>query len=134
MKRSEIYKEIKEAIGIVPTMFELIPDSSLELEWKLFKAVQMEDGPIPNKYRELIGIGIAASTKCRYCALFHSEMAKLFGATDAEIENAVHFAKASAGWSTYINGMQVDYDKFKAELAVATKYLRSKGATAKKAA
>ena len=43
-------------------------------------------------------------------------MAKLFGATDKEIEEAVHYAKSSAGWSAYLNGMQVDYEQFKNEL------------------
>jgi AhpD family alkylhydroperoxidase len=54
-----------------------IPDPSLELEWQLFKRVQLEEGPIPNKYRELIGVAISAITKCRYCATFHTEIANL---------------------------------------------------------
>jgi hypothetical protein len=60
MTRQEIYHEIEDMFGIVPSMFRLIPDSSLELEWKLFKRVQFDPGPIPNKHRELIGIAIAA--------------------------------------------------------------------------
>ena len=31
----------------------------------------------------------------------------------AEIQEAVHFAKSSSGWSTYVNGMQIDYDQFR---------------------
>ena len=98
--------------GLVPSFLKMIPDSSLELEWKLFQRVQFDEGPIPNKYRELIGLAIAAVTKCRYCSLFHTEVAKLNGATDAKIEDTVHFAKSSAGWSTYLNGMQMDYEQF----------------------
>ncbi|MEK7400153.1 MAG: carboxymuconolactone decarboxylase family protein [Candidatus Poribacteria bacterium] len=129
MNREEIYKDIEETFGLVPSFFKMVPDSSLELEWKLFKRVQLEDGPIPNKYRELIGLGIAATTKCRYCTLFHTEAARLNGATDAEIEDAVHFAKASAGWSAYINGLQMDYDEFKDEMKRIGEYLRSKQKT-----
>ena len=124
MKRAQVYAEIKEMMGVVPTMFKHIPDSSLEMEWKFFKRVQFEEGPIPNKYRELIGVAIAAVTKCCYCAFSHTEIAKLNGATKAEIEDAVHFAKSSAGWSTYINGLQVDYNKFKAEVLTACKYVK----------
>ena len=80
-----------------PSFFKLVPDSSLRLEWDLFKRVQFEEGPIPNKYRELIGVAISAVTKRRYCAVYHTEVAKLNGATDAEIEDAVHYAKSSAG-------------------------------------
>jgi AhpD family alkylhydroperoxidase len=126
MDRESIYLEIKEMFGIVPSFFELVPDSTLELEWQLMKKVQFDDGPIPNKYRELIGIAISGITKCRYCALFHTEIAKLNGATDAEIEDAVHYAKSSAGWSTYLNGMQVDYETFKEEVKTACNYVRSK--------
>ncbi len=126
MNREEVYKEMTEMLGLVPTMFKTLPDSSLELEWNLFKKVQIEEGAIPGKYRELIGVAIAAISKCRYCSLFHTEMAKLNGATDSEIEDAVHIAKSSAGWSTYINGLQLDYEQFKDELHQVTEYVRSK--------
>jgi AhpD family alkylhydroperoxidase len=126
MNREQIYKEMKEAFGLVPSFFKLVPDVTLEHEWGLFKAIQMEETAIPNKYKELIGVGISAALRCRYCSLFHTEMAKLNGATDAEIEEAVHYAKSSAGWSTYLNGMQVDYDQFKKEIHRACKYVREK--------
>jgi len=124
MTRNQVYSEIKEMFGMVPTFIKSIPDSSLEMEWNLIKTVQLDEGPIPNKYRELIGLGIAAATKCRYCAVFHTEIARLFGATDEEIENAVHFAKSTAGWSAYVNGMQFDFDQFRKEVAQMTDYVR----------
>ncbi|MFI8275623.1 hypothetical protein ACIGBH_12055 [Streptomyces sp. NPDC085929] len=62
-----------------------------------------------------------------HCSLFHAEAAKLFGATDEEIQEAVHYAKASLGWSAYINGMQEDYDQFASELGQVVEYVRSKG-------
>jgi AhpD family alkylhydroperoxidase len=121
--REQIYTEIKETIGLVPSFLKTIPDATLENEWELFKKIQIEAGAIPNKYRELIGLGLSAVSKCRYCTLFHTEMAKLFGATDKEIEEAVHYAKSSAGWSAYLNGMQVDYEQFKDELKRAGEYV-----------
>ncbi len=93
MTRKEVFKEIEQTLGIVPSFFKLVPDRSLEIEWKLFKTLQLEESPIPNKYRELIGVAISAVTKCKYCSFFHTEVAKLFGASDAEIEDAVHYAK-----------------------------------------
>ncbi len=128
MNRKQIYKEIESTLGLVPGFFKVVPDSSLELEWQLMKRVQMEPGPIPNKYRDLIGLAIAAAIKCRYCTFFHTEMAKLSGATDAEIEDAVHVAKSVMGWSTYTNGMQIDYDQFKAEVLKASEYIRTQAA------
>ena len=130
MSRQEVYSEIKQMFGIVPTFFKSIPDSSLDMEWQLMKQVQFVEGPIPNKYRELIGVGIAATTKCRYCVLFHTEAAKLNGATDEEIADAVQYAKSSAGWSAWLNGLQFDYDQFKAEMKQVVDYI-SKQSVAK---
>ncbi|MFN7940968.1 MAG: carboxymuconolactone decarboxylase family protein [Thermoanaerobaculia bacterium] len=123
--RAAVYREIEGMFGLVPTMFKLVPDDELELEWRLFKKVQFDAGPIPNKYRELIGLGLSAIAKCQYCVAYHTEVARLFGATDAEIESAVHYAKSSAGWSAYLNGMQIDLAQFKAEVRSAVAYARA---------
>jgi alkylhydroperoxidase/carboxymuconolactone decarboxylase family protein YurZ len=77
MNRHEVYKDIEEMFGFVPTFLKAVPDSSLELEWKLMKRAQFEEGPVPNKYRELIGLAVSAVTRCRFCTLFHTEVAKL---------------------------------------------------------
>lgn len=126
MTRQEVYEDMKETLGLVPTFFKSLPDASIELEWKLFKKVQMEEGAVPNKFRELVGLGIAAATRCRYCTLYHTEIAKVCGATDAEIEDAIHFGKSSMGWSEYINGLQLDYDQFKREVQEAARFVKSK--------
>lgn len=125
MTKEQVYHEIDQTFGLVPGMFKALPESTLELEWNLFKKVQLEEGPIPNKYRELIGVAIAAISKCRYCSYFHTELAKLNGATNEEIEDAIHFAKSSAGWSTYVNGLQMDYEEFKKEVDMACEHVRS---------
>lgn len=127
-KREEIHEEIEEMFGLVPTFFRKVPDSSLELEWNLFKRVQLDEGPVPNKYRELIGVAVSAVTRCRYCAFYHTEVAKLNGATDEEIEDAVHFAKSQVGWSTYINGLQVDFEEFKKEVLQVCEHVRKMAA------
>jgi len=121
--RSEVEQEIKETIGLVPGFFDRIPDEYLDVEWEVFKRLQLGETLIPNKYKELMGIALHSETKCRYCTLFHTEAAKLFGATDEEIQEAVHYAKMSLGWSAYLNGMQTDYDQFAAELQQVGEYL-----------
>lgn len=63
MNRDEVYREIEDMFGLVPSFFKEIPHASLELEWKLFRQIQFDEGAIPNKYRELIGLGISAVTK-----------------------------------------------------------------------
>lgn len=89
----------------------------------------MKSGPIPNKYRELIGIAVSAATKCEYCAYFHTEMAKLNGATEEEITDALHYTKSSTGWSSYINGSQIDIDQFRKEVKAIAKHIREQSAS-----
>jgi AhpD family alkylhydroperoxidase len=124
MTKEQVYEDIERTLGLVPSFIKLVPEATLELEWRLFKRLQLDDGAVPCKYRELIGLGVAAVTRCRYCSLYHTEVGRLFGATEAEIEEAVHFAKSSAGWSTYINGMQLDYEQFRRELADIIRHVR----------
>jgi len=127
VNRAAVEADIKETLGLVPHFFSAIPDQLLAPEWEIFKRIELGQTLIPNKYKELIGVGLHAETKCHYCTLFHTEAAKLFGATDEEIQEAVHYAKTSLGWSAYINGMREDYDRFAAELAQIGEYLQSKG-------
>ena len=129
--RADIYAEMQATLGLVPTFMKSIPDSTLGLEWELMKRVQMALGPIPNKYRELIGVAVAAATKCEYCVYFHTEFARLNGATDAEIEDALHYAKSTTGWSTYINGSQADIETFKGEVRAIVKFVKEQEANKK---
>jgi AhpD family alkylhydroperoxidase len=114
--RAEVEQDIEETLGLVPGFFDAIPDDAIEHEWTLFKRFELGDTLIPNKYKQLLAVAVHAETKCRYCSLFHTELAKLFGATDAEIQEAVHFAKHTVGWSVYLNGIRYDYDRFEREL------------------
>lgn len=51
----------------------------------LDKIVGREDGAIPKKYRELIGLAVACTTQCPYCIEVHAIGAKKAGASREEI-------------------------------------------------
>lgn len=114
--RREVENEIRDTLGLVPGFMSRVPDQVFDQEWTLFKHYELDETLIPNKYKELMGVALHSETKCRYCTLFHTEAAKMFGATDEEIEEAVHYAKHSLGWSAYLNGIRVDYNEFEQEL------------------
>jgi len=124
MTRNQVFQEMEQMLGVVPDFFKAIPDVTIGLEWELFKKLQIEENALSNKQKELIGLGIAAVTRCKYCTYYHTEFAKLFGASDAEIEDALHYAKAAAGWSTYVNGQQADFKQFKSQIDQACAYVR----------
>lgn len=128
MSRAEVHVEMKELFGEVLPFVDAIPDQFIDSEWDLLKRLQLGETLIPNKYKELMGLAVAAATKCHYCALFHTEAAKLFGATDEEVEEAVHFTKLVVGWSTYINGTLVDYDEFRAIIGRVVEHVRATAA------
>ena len=127
MSRQSIYEEMKEFIGIVPGFFEAIPEDALQNEWVLFKKyVLIDETVIPAKYRELIGVSVASAGRCWYCSNFHSDAARLFGANDEEIQEAVHLAKFGVGWSSYLNGSIYDKDRFLRELEEVGTFLSNK--------
>ena len=126
MSRTEVEREMTETLGLVPTFLDSLPDYLIESEWESFKNLQLSDQTaIPNKYKELIGLGVSGATRCRYCAYFHREAAKLFGATEEEIVEASLIAKNTMAWSTYLNAMQFDYDEFVEEFDRIAAHVRS---------
>ena len=123
--RDDVERDIKETLGLVPEFFQQVPDYLLPTEWASFKSLQLSDQTaIPNKYKELIGLAISGATRCRYCVYFHTEAAKLFGATDEEITETAMIAKNTMGWSTYLNTLQFDYDEFTAEFDQVSAHVR----------
>lgn len=123
MSRESVYAEMKEALGLVPGFFQSVPDHSIDAEWELFKRFELLETSIPPKYRELIGTAVAAAGSCWYCANFHSGLAKFHGATDEEVQEAVHLAKFGVGWSAYLNGTVYDRARFSEELEAVGAYL-----------
>jgi AhpD family alkylhydroperoxidase len=127
MSREKINEEIKQALGQVPGFLKGQPDATIAAEWELFKRYELsDDTAIPPKYRELIGIAVAAATHCWYCSNFHGGVAQLHGATAEEIQEATLIAKFAMGWSTYLNGTLYDKDKFLKELTEIGAHLGGK--------
>jgi alkylhydroperoxidase/carboxymuconolactone decarboxylase family protein YurZ len=62
-------KEIKKAFGFVPGFMTAIPKDVLVQDWPLMKKYQLGESKIPQKYREFIGLAVAANIKCPYCSL-----------------------------------------------------------------
>jgi AhpD family alkylhydroperoxidase len=113
--RQEVYAEIKQAMGIVPQWMEQMPEGALQGFWVQARDFWLKETKIPNKYKELIGVAVSGATRCKYCALFHTEAARLFGATNDEIAEASAMSALSMNGSTFINAQQIDYEKFRQE-------------------
>ena len=125
MSRADVEADIRNTLGLVPGFWSGVPDALIESEWASFKAIELAETAIPNKYKELIGLAVSGATRCRYCAYFHAEAARLFGASEEEISEASLMAKHTMAWSTYLNAMSVDYEEFVAEFRQIADYVRS---------
>jgi AhpD family alkylhydroperoxidase len=122
---TKVREEIRQAFGRVPGWVDEIPPQALEGFWAVMRDFQLGETAIPNKYKELIGLGISGATRCRYCALFHTEAARLFGATDEEIAEAAMMAAHTMSASTFLNTLQIDYEDFRRETLDAIAYVRA---------
>ena len=110
------YRDMEATLGLVPSFFRQFPELGIAGAWREFKAVQLNPhSALPGKYKELIGLAVAAQIPCRYCVTFHTEAARLNGATDAEIREAVAMAAITRHWSTFLNGMLTDESVFRRE-------------------
>jgi AhpD family alkylhydroperoxidase len=109
-------KDIEKSFGFVPGFMKPVPKDVLVKQWPLLKKYQMGESVIPQKYRELIGLAVAATLKCPYCTLMHTAMAKGYGATDEEISEAGYLTAQTANWSSMLYANRYDYDTFAKEV------------------
>ena len=116
--------EMKATFGTVPAMFKVLPDHLRASAWEWFKASGSPDAAIPAKYTQLIALGVASQIPCDYCVYAHTTQAKMHGATDAEIQEAVASASETRYWSTVLNGNDVPYDEFKKEWDGILEYIK----------
>jgi len=117
--------EMKSAFGTVPAMLKLYPEHMRSGAWEWFKSSQNPNAAIPAKYSELIALGVASQVPCDYCVYAHTTMAKMLGATDAEIQEAVASAASTRHWSTVLNGNDVSLEDFKKEWDGILDYLKT---------
>ncbi|WP_415062609.1 carboxymuconolactone decarboxylase family protein [Bdellovibrio sp.] len=111
---AETYKDIEKTLGLIPKFFLLFPEEGIAGAWSEFKAVQLNPHTsLTGKQKELIGIAVAAQIPCDYCITFHRLAAKLNGATDREIQEAISIAALGRHWSALFHGMQLNLATFK---------------------
>jgi len=110
--------DIQKTLGFVPHFFLEFPEQMLPGTWDEMKSLQLNPNTtLSGKEKELIGLGVASQIPCKYCIEAHTEFAKLNGASTAELGDAVGMASITRHWSTYLNGIQTDEAKFRAEIA-----------------
>ena len=112
----QTYQDIEATLGTVPSHFRHYPASAVAGAWEMTKGLLVgESNSLEPKVKSLINLAVAAQIPCQYCIWLETKMARSQGATDAEVAEAVAQAAYVRHWSTVINGLQIDFDTFKAE-------------------
>jgi AhpD family alkylhydroperoxidase len=110
--------DIGKTLGFVPQFFLKFPEEILPGAWEEMKTLQLNPNTaLPGRTKELVGLAVAAQIPCRYCIVAHTEFARLNGASEAEVGEAVAMAAMTRHWSTFLNGIQTDETKFRGEIA-----------------
>lgn len=122
-KYDDTLKDIEKSLGIVPGFMKALPEEVLVQEWPLFKKYTLGETKIPAKYRELMGLAVAANIKCPYCQLFHKGVAQMNGASKEELAEIAFLASYTARWSAIIHAQNYDYDTFAKETEQIGAYL-----------
>lgn len=119
MSAEAAYADMAKSFGSVPSFVKEVPKSAVAGLWQQTKDLEFsENTALPPKVKALISLAVAAQIPCTYCIWSDTQSARQAGATDEEIKEAVAMAGLTRQWSTIFNGMQVDFEQFKKELAV----------------
>lgn len=125
----DVRKELEEAFGFVPSFMLTTTPTAVRLWWTSLRDFQLSDKTaLDNKSKELIGLGVASQIPCHYCVLFHTEAARLNGATEAEMQEAIFMAGLTRQGSTILNGSALDPARFDKELKDIVAYLKANAA------
>lgn len=112
----DAYKEIEATYGLVPGFIKAYPRTGIAGALAMTKGLHFDEtNALDPKMKSLINLAVAAQIPCQYCIWIETKLAKKRGATDQEVAEAVAHAAFTRHWSTVLNGMQIDFETFKAE-------------------
>jgi AhpD family alkylhydroperoxidase len=110
-------KDIEQTLGFVPEFLSKLPDVALPGAWRELKELKLNPNTALNpKNKALIALAVASQVPSRACILSETEFAKLAGANEREIAEAVGMAALTRNLSTVLNGLQVDEPTFRADI------------------
>ena len=124
----ETVTDIEETFGLMPGFLEALPEQEVVNEWPNMKRFMFGETEIPPKYREMVGLAVAAAIGCEFCRHFHKGAAQLHGATEEELSELSFLASYTPRYSAMIQAQDYDVDEFKAETEEIAAHLQEQTA------
>ena len=124
---TDVREDMEETFGMVPSPLDAIPEADVASEWPFFKKYTVGESEIPAKYRELMGLAVAANIRCPYCLHFHRTAAELHGASEAELAEVVSLASLTSRYSAMLHASDKDLEEFKTDVRKIADHLEVHG-------
>jgi len=107
-------KDMEQSFGFVPDFARKFPQASIAGAWRHMRDVELNPTTaLSGKHKSLISLAVAAQIPCRYCVIADTEFARLEGATDQEISEAVAMGALVRNWATLVEGLGIDDAMYK---------------------
>jgi AhpD family alkylhydroperoxidase len=118
--------EIHQSLGLVPEFLSRFPAAGLPGAWTQERDVEFNPTTaLSGKHKSLVGLAVAAQIPCRYCVIADTEFAKLEGATDGEITEAIAMGGLTRQWGTMMTGLAIDEGAYKKDMERIAKMIAS---------
>ncbi|WP_224271020.1 carboxymuconolactone decarboxylase family protein [Haloprofundus salinisoli] len=130
MVSTQTRHEIEMSLGQVPSWMESLAEPASDHSWGIFRDLSFGETELSPREKALVGVGVAATTKCPYCVHFHKEEARLAEVTEDELEEVVTLAGSTQYFSTVLHGNEVNLDDFVTETTEIVEFLKEQDATA----
>jgi AhpD family alkylhydroperoxidase len=109
--------DMKQSFGFVPEFASRFPASALPGAWRQMRDLEMNPSTaLSGKYKSLIGVAVSSQIPCAYCIAADTEFAKLEGATDQEITEAIAMAGLVRQEAATLTGFGIDDATFRKEM------------------
>lgn len=118
-------EEIEQYLGQVPTWMTALAEPVADHSWGVVRDLEFGETDLPQREKELVGLGAAAAMGCPYCIHFHTQGAKMEGVTEDELAETVAIAANVQYFSTILHGAEVDYGEFVDETAEIAKHIET---------
>jgi AhpD family alkylhydroperoxidase len=109
-------KDIESTFGFVPAFLARIPETALPGAWRELKELRLSKTSLSPKDKALIALAVASQVPSEPCIATETEFAKLAGASDKEVAEAVGMAAITRNMSTMLNGQMTDEKAFQSDI------------------